>query len=107
MVMINQESVLHEMTNQHINGRISERLFYFHLKDLRTLRAKVRYVDEDITNFQISKMTRKELVQKLVQHEVGQEALDNYLELCKEWDEAKAFVEYGVSPNKKAKQQIA
>ena len=83
------------VTNQHV----SERMFYFSRKDLRALRAKVRYVDEDISNFLILKMTRKELVQKLVQHEVGQESFDGYNEQCRVWDEAKAFVEYGVTPN--------
>ena len=87
------------MTNQHINGQVSDRLFYFHRKDLRTLRAKVRYVDEDITNFKISKMGRKELVQKLVEHELGDDAVKNYLTQCKEWDEMKSFTEYGVLPN--------
>jgi hypothetical protein len=75
-------------------------MFYFSRKDLRTLRAKVRYVDEDISNSIILKMSRKELVRKLVEHEVGQETLDNYQETCKVWDEIKAFVEYGVTSGK-------
>ena len=82
-------------------------MFYFFRKDLRTLRAKVRYVDEDITNFKISKMTRKELVEKLVRHQVGQEAVDDYLKCCKEWDEMRAYVEYGVLPDEETKHQPA
>jgi hypothetical protein len=80
------------------NNHVSKRLFYFSRKDLRALRSKVRYVDEDISNSLILKMTRKELVQKLVEHEVGQEVFDNYQENCKVWGEMKAFVEYGVTP---------
>lgn len=79
-----------------INRRIPERLFYFSRKDLRTLRTKVRYIDEDISNAIILKMTKRELVHKIVLCEIGQEAFDNYNEQCKSWDGSRAFVEYGI-----------
>lgn len=91
------------MANQHIYGRVSERMLYFHLKDLRSLRAKVRYVDEEITNARINKMKRKELVKCLVEHELGKENVESYLKQCEEWDQMKAFVEFGVTPPKSNK----
>ncbi len=78
----------------NMHSRIAERLFYFHRKDIRTLRSKVRYVDEDITNFKISKMTRNELVQKLVEYENGHTVVKKYLSQCIQWDKMHAFVGY-------------
>jgi len=83
------------MSKKHeLHGRVAERLMYFHGKDLRTLRSKVRYVDEDITNAAISKMTRHELTEKLVINELGELTVKRYLHQCKQWDKDHAFVGY-------------
>ena len=83
------------MSKKHeMHGRIAERLFYFTRKDLRTLRNKVRNVDEDITNGAINKMQRRELVEKLVGHENGFLALKRYQAQVRKWDKDHAFVGY-------------
>jgi len=83
--------------------KVSNRLLYFYGKDLRTLRSKVRYIDEDITNFRISKLSRREMVKMLVEHELSKEDVQKYISQCHEWDQMKAFVEYGVLPDHSAK----
>ena len=77
-----------------MHGRIAERLFYFTRKDLRTLRNKIRNIDEDLTNAAISKMNRRECVEKLVGHENGFKALERYQAQVKQWDSCHAFVGY-------------
>lgn len=87
------------MKKQHIHSRIADRLFYFHRKELRTLRSKCRYIDEDLTNGTISKMTRHQLVEKLVGFENGEGALKRYLTQVKQWDKMFAFVGYRTLAN--------
>jgi hypothetical protein len=82
------------MKKHEMHSRVAERLFYFIRKDLRTLRSKVRYVDEDTTNAAISKMTRRELTEKLVINELGELNVKRYLHQCLQWDKDYAFVGY-------------
>ena len=77
-----------------MHGRIAERLMYFTRKDLRTLRNKMRNADEDITNGAINKMQRREIVEKLVGHENGFQALQRYMSQVKKWEADQAFVGY-------------
>jgi len=81
----------------HINQQISQRLFYYHQQDLKHLRARYRNVDVDLPGGLLNSMNRKSLARGMVTSEFGEKAVDAYLEQVKEWDEMRAFVEYGVS----------
>ena len=77
-----------------LHSRVNDRLFYYSGKDLRTLRSKVRYADEEITNAGINKLTRKELVIKCVIAQLGELAVKRYFHQCLQWDKDHAFVGY-------------
>ena len=82
------------MKKHELHGRCADRFFYYTQKDLRTLRSKVRYADEEITSAGINKLTRKELVEKCVIAQLGELAVKRYLHQCKQWEKDHAFVGY-------------
>lgn len=86
--------------------RISTRGFDLSTHDLRDLRARVRRLNQDIPMGLVNTMNRRACVRMLLANEFGTKLLDKYEQQCKEWDECRAFSEFGVNPkrNKKRKQ---
>ena len=82
----------------HFCNRISDRLFYYTQTDLKELRSRYRRTNEDVPTTLIIKAPRKFLIEKLIEHEFDEDEVQEYRRRCKEWDEMRAFVEYGVEP---------
>lgn len=83
----------------HLNQKVSQRLFYYNMQDLKHLRARYRNVDVDIPGGLLNQMKRERLARGMVEHELGTKVVDAYFEQVKEWDQMRAFVEYGVPPH--------
>lgn len=77
----------------HLFGKMSQRAFQLHLKDMDTLRNKYGRAEIDISRMFINRMKRKELINALLAVEFGAEAVMDYISQCKEWDAMKDFAE--------------
>lgn len=77
----------------HLFGKISDRLFQLHLKDMDTLRNKYQRLNIDISRMAVMKMKQNQVVNGIVADEFGTEAVQAYFTQCRQWDDLRHAIE--------------
>ena len=89
------------METTHPRNEVCSYMFNMSLHDLRDLRARVRRLNVELPWGMLNTMNRQGCVRLLAVGQFGAQRVDAYEQQCREWDEDRAFVEYGVVPKKK------